>query len=211
MKDDKFFIKKWHRSAAGSIYDTIRNKIGEKFTISLGGESGSGKSEIAHALKQMLETNSIQTGILQADDYFIYMSHVCDALRRKCINLVGPGEVKLDFLDCHLRSFKQGAEDLYKPVASYEEAKFYREVLPIKHLQVLIAEGTYCTLLELPDIKIFIDRDFRDTLVDRTNRGRDVMDEFTEKILEIEHNIVKEHKKRAQIIVFKDGSIQTQL
>ncbi len=210
MKDDKIIVKQWHRRAAGEIFKNIHDQIGEKFVISIGGESGSGKSEIALALKELMEANTINTGILQADDYFIYMSQTCDAFRRKCIDLVGPGEVKLDFIDCHLRSFKQGAVDLYKPVAVYQEAKFYREVLPVKHLQVLIAEGVYCTLLEFADTRIFIDRDFRDTLEDRKNRRRDLMDKFSGKILEIEHNIVKDHKEKAQIIVLKGGTINVQ-
>jgi uridine kinase len=210
MKDDKIFIKEWHRRAARAIFENILNQIGEKFVISIGGESGSGKSEIALALKELLEAHTIHTGILQADDYFIYMSQTCDTFRRKCLDLVGPGEVKLDFIDCHLRSFKQGVVDLYKPVAVYQEAKFYREVLPVEHLQVLIVEGVYCTLLEFADTRIFIDRDFRDTIDDRRNRGRDLMDKFTEKILEIEHKIVREHKQKAQITVFKDGTIHAQ-
>jgi len=210
MRDDKIFIKAWHRAASQAILDQISDEIGEKFTISVGGESGSGKSEIALALKEVLEANGFPTGVLQADDYFIYMSQVCDALRRKCLALVGPNEVKLDFMDCHLRSFKQGVADIYKPIAVYQEARFEREVMPVMNLRVLIAEGTYCTLLEFADSRVFIDRDFHDTLEDRNTRGRDLMDEFTEKILEIEHKIVKEHKQRAKIIVCNDGTIQTQ-
>lgn len=197
-------------AAQRAIFGQIRDEIGEKFTISVGGESGSGKSEIALALKEVLEAHGFPTGILQADDYFIYMSQVCDALRRKCLDLVRPGEVKLDFMDCHLRSFKQGAVDLYKPVAVYQEARFERELMPVKDLRVLIAEGTYCTLLELAEMRVFIDRDFRDTLEDRRFRGRDLMDEFTEKILEIEHKVVQEHKQKAQIIVRNDGTILRQ-
>ena len=113
-------------------------------------------------------------------------------------------------MDCHLRSFKQGAKDLYKPVAIFQEARFEREVMPVKNLSVLIAEGTYCTLLELVDTRVFIDRDFRDTHKDRINRGRDLMDEFTEKVLKIEHEVVREHKEKAHIIVHKNGTIQIQ-
>ncbi|MCK4465169.1 MAG: hypothetical protein KAU83_05605 [Bacteroidales bacterium] len=209
MKGDKIFVKEWHRRAARAIFNQIRKEIGEKFTISVGGESGSGKSEIALALKEMLENHGLPTGILQADDYFIYMSQVCDTLRRKCIDLVGPGEVKLDFIDCHLRSFKQGAMDIYKPVAVYKEARFEREIMPVKDLRVLIAEGTYCTLLDFADKRVFINRDFHDTIEDRRARGRDLIDEFTEKILEIEHKVIREHKQKAQIIVCKNGTIQT--
>ncbi len=207
MKDDTIRVKPWHRRAAGAVLETVRDAIGPKYTVSIGGESGSGKSEIATALAEALEAEGLAAGILQADDYFIYMSRECDALRRQCLDLVGPREVKLDYLDAHLRAFKQGADDLYKPVAVYHEARFEHEVMPVGHLRVLLAEGTYCTLLEFADTKVFIDRTVQDTLEDRRGRGRDLMDEFTERILEIEHEIVREHRAMADIVVHADGSI----
>jgi len=210
MKDDKIVVKAWHRSAAGAIVEAYRDRLGARHTVSVGGESGSGKSEIATALADALEAEGLSAGILQADDYFIYMSRECDALRRKCLDLVGPREVKLDYLDAHLRAFKEGAADIYKPVAVYQEARFEHEVMPLAGLRVLIAEGTYCTLLEFADTKVFIDRDYRDTLADRAARGRDVMDAFTEKILEIEHGIVQEHRARADIVIHSGGTIEAQ-
>ncbi len=208
MKDDRIFVKEWHRQVARATFERIQGLIGEKYTVAVGGESGSGKSETAVALKEVLEEHGIATGILQADDYFIYMSHVCDSLRRQCLDLVGPGEVKLDFIDCHLHSFKAGAPELYKPVAVYQEARFEREIMPVADLRVLIAEGTFCTLLELPDLKIFIDRDFRDTLADRKARARDMMDEFTEKILEIEHGFLVDQREQVDILASMEGTIR---
>ncbi|MHC4414026.1 MAG: hypothetical protein ACYS0G_01950 [Planctomycetota bacterium] len=208
MRDDKIFVKEWHRRAGESIAGHIESEIGDKFTLSVAGESGAGKSEIAVALKESLEARRLATGILQADDYFIYMSKVCDAMRRKALELVGPMEVKLDFMDCHLRSFKQGAVELYKPVAVYQEARFEREVMPVAQLRVLIAEGTYCTLLELADRRVFIDRDYRATRQDRRARGRDLEDEHTDRILQREHEFIREHKPLADFVVRADGTVE---
>ncbi|MHC4081754.1 MAG: hypothetical protein ACYS15_18410 [Planctomycetota bacterium] len=210
MKGDKIFVKDWHRRAAAGIVPHIEGRLDDKLTLSVAGESGAGKSEIAVALKEALEARGFATGILQADDYFIYMSKVCDAVRRKAPEMVGPGEVKLDFIDCHLRSFKAGAVDLYKPVGVYEEARFDREVMPVADLRVLIAEGTYCTLLEFADCRIFVDRDFQQTQEDRRARGRDLEDEFTNAILQREHEFIREHKPRADFIVHADGSVDVQ-
>jgi uridine kinase len=210
MKGDKIFVKDWHRRAAEAIVPRIEDRLEDRVTLSVAGESGAGKSEIAVALQETLETRGFATGILQADDYFIYMSRVCDAVRRKAPEMVGPGEVKLDFIDCHLRSFKAGAADLYKPVGVYEEARFDREIMPVADLRVLIAEGTYCTLLEFADFRVFVDRDFHQTLEDRRARGRDLEDEFTNSILQREHEFIREHKPRADFIVHKDGSVDAQ-
>jgi uridine kinase len=208
MKDDRIFVKDWHRRAAAAIVGHLASEIDGRLTLSVGGESGSGKSEIAVALKDALEERGFATGILQADDYFIYMSKVCDAMRRKAIELVGPMEVKLDFMDSHLRAFKEGAVDLYKPVAVYRESRFEREVMPVADLKVLIAEGTYCTVLEFADRRIFIDRDYQNTLDDRRARGRDLEDEHTNRILHREHEFIREHKPLAHFVVNGDASVE---
>ncbi|MHC4503623.1 MAG: hypothetical protein ACYTFI_09985 [Planctomycetota bacterium] len=210
MKGDKIFVKDWHRQAAAAIVPHIEGRLDDKLTISVAGESGAGKSEIAVALKEDLHARGFATGILQADDYFIYMSKVCDAVRRKAPELVGPGEVKLDFIDCHLRSFKAGAIELYKPVGIYEEARFDREVMPVGDLRVLIAEGTYCTLLEFADCRVFVARDYHQTQEDRRARGRDLEDEFTNTILEREHGFIREHKRLADFIVHEGGRVDVQ-
>ena len=74
-------------------------------------------------------------------------------------------------------------------------------------MRVLIAEGTYCTLLDFADCCVFIDRDFNDTLKDRRARGRDLEDAFTNIILEREHHYIREHKSRARFVVSTDGSV----
>ncbi|MFQ5547829.1 MAG: hypothetical protein ACE5FV_06045 [Woeseia sp.] len=210
MKDDRIIVKDWHRRAAGSIVEHIESLAGDKLTLSVAGESGAGKSEIAVAIRERLASRGVAAGILQADDYFIYMSNICDALRRKTLDLVGPMEVKLDFIDCHLRSFKRGADDLYKPVAVYEDARFEREVMPVADLRVLIAEGTYCTLLEFADRRVFIDRDYHDTRRDRRDRARDLEDGVTDAILQREHEIIREHKALADYVVRKNGNLDVQ-
>lgn len=201
-------MKDWCRRAAVSIVERIEPHVGESFTMSVAGECGAGKSETAAAIRKQLESHGIDAGILHADDYFIYMSRTCDAMRRKALELVGPMEVKLDFIDCHLRSFKQGADDLYKPVAVYEEARFEREVMPVADLRVLIAEGTYCTLLEFADRRVLIDRDYHDTRRDRRARARDLEDDYTDAILQREHEIIREHKALADFVVHKNGNVE---
>jgi uridine kinase len=92
----------------------------------------------------------------------------------------------------------------------YEEARFDREIMPVADLRVLIAEGTYCTLLEYADCRVFVARDFHQTQEDRRSRGRDLEDEFTNSILQREHEFIREHKPRADFIVHEDGSVDVQ-
>jgi hypothetical protein len=81
--------------------------------------------------------------------------------------------------------------------------------MPVKDLRVLIAEGTYTSLLEFADLRVFIDASYHETKKARLERARDLMDEFTAEILEREHRIIREHKSRADFLVSLDGSVRT--
>ena len=81
----------------------------ERHTVSIAGQSGSGKSETAAALSEALAVHHIASVILQQDDYFVYPPKTNDRTRRADIDWVGPQEVKLDLMDAHVGEFLDGA------------------------------------------------------------------------------------------------------
>jgi uridine kinase len=74
---------------------------------------------------------------------------------------------------------------------------------------VIIAEGTYTSLLKHVDIKVFISRNWLKTLEDRKkrNRGNEVNDPFTELVLATEHKIIAGHKYLADFIINDDYEV----
>ena len=52
-------------------------------------------------------------------------------------------------------------------------------------------------MLKQPTYKIFIENSFKDTKANREKRARDIMDDFNEKVLEIEHKIIQAQSKHA--------------
>ena len=208
MEGDKLLIKPGHTHIAACVAEAVTSFIARvgKYTLSVAGESGAGKSEIAAEIARMLTEWGLPTGVLQMDDYFVFPPRTNTEMRRRNIDQVGMYEAKLDFLASNLRGFKRGDPDVYKPLSIYDEDRLTTEVKPVGDLRVLIAEGTYTTALEFVDTHIFIDRNYHDTLADRRARGRDVIDAFTADILEREHRIIRTHKARAEIIVRGDFS-----
>ncbi|MCP4205214.1 MAG: hypothetical protein GY769_25165 [bacterium] len=206
MEGDKLLIKPGHTLVSRKILGVIGPEIEArgKYTISVGGESGAGKSEIASEIARLLEERGTRAAILQMDDYFIFPARTTHRMRTRNIDQVGMYEARLDFMECNLRSFKRGDPDIYKPLSIYNEDRLTTEVMQVAHLDVLIAEGTYATALDFIDCHVFIDRDYHDTRADREARARDILDKLMESILEREHRIVREHKKLADIIVDKD-------
>ncbi len=215
MLGDSIVVEKHHLKAAAGIVEIVGPFIEQhrgKYTISIAGESGSGKSETAMALADALKASGKSCVILQQDDYFVYPPKTNDQTRRADIGWVGLQEVRLDLLDAHLRSFREGVSIIEKPLVIYKEDRVTTERVDAGDSQVLIAEGTYTTALSNVNTHVFIDRDYFETRSHRDKRRRSdaELDPFLEKVLAIEHKIISAHKALAQLIVNKDYSVLQQ-
>ena len=211
MRGDVILVEEHHYRAAGQIVERILPAIQAKqgrYTITVAGESGSGKSETAKALAETLEQHELRCAILQQDDYFVHPPRSNDATRRKDIGWVGTQEVKLELLDSHLQQALEGAERLAKPLVIYEEDRVTEETMELEGVKVVIAEGTYTSLLEHVDTRIFIARNRLETMEARKKRGREQMDPFIEQVLEIEHAIISRHRARADVVITRDYDVE---
>ena len=215
MRGDKIIVEEHHRGAAAEIVPVLLPRIresGGKYTISVAGESGSGKSETATAIADALAEEGIDSIIFQQDDYFVYPPKSNDRARRDDITWVGPQEVRLDLLDEHLNAFRDGAASIDKPLVVYETDSVTAEDMPTAEARVAIAEGTYTSLLENIDIRVFIARDYEETRAHREKRKRDAaeLDPFIDEVLKIEHATISEHRARADIVINADYSVMAQ-
>lgn len=201
MIGDKLVIDPHHTERAAEICDLLSDRFGQKVALTVAGESGAGKSELAHEIHRLLNKRGIGAGLLQQDDYFVFPPKTNHDMRRRNLEQVGPYEVKLDFLDANLRSFKRGESPIYKPLVVYDEDRITSEEMDVGELAVLIAEGTYTTLLRFADVRVFIDRDYRQTLEARMRRARDRWEPFIQDVLEREHQIIAQHKALADLVV----------
>lgn len=212
MKGDSVVVEAHHRKAASGIVPLLLPALegsDARHTVSIAGQSGSGKSETAVALSDALGAHGIPCVILQQDDYFVYPPKTNDATRRKDIDWVGPQEVRLDLMDAHVGAFLAGEVEVEKPLVDYASDSIGSETVTFGPAQVLIAEGTYTTRLENCRTHVFIDRTYRETRKHREKRMRDAseLDPFIDRVLEIEHGIISSHKPRADIIVESDYDV----
>jgi uridine kinase len=213
MIGDRLVIEQHHTDRATEICDLLAGRIKDSpcLTMTVAGESGAGKSELAFEIYRLLNERGTPAEVLQQDDYFVFPPRTNHEMRRQNLGQVGPYEVKLDFLDSNLRSFKRGESPIYKPLVIYAENRITREELDVADLAVLIAEGTYTSLLEFVDVRIFIDRDYRQTLEARKRRARDKWEPFIQDVLEREHRIISQHQDLADLVIPPDfGTIQRQ-
>ena len=208
MIGDKLVIKKTHTERAAEITKILREIYKPRWVVTVAGESGAGKSETASEIRRLLNRDGISSAIIQQDDYFVFPPLTNARMRKANIGQVGMYEVKLDFLDSNLRSFKRNESPVYKPLVEFDEDRITHEEIDLDGVEILIVEGTYTSLLEFADYRIFIDCDFRQTLQARRERNRESSGGFIENVLVREHGIIKEHKALADIVIASDyGSI----
>jgi len=210
MKGDVIIVEEHHRRAAAKIAASLADRIRatvRTYTISVAGESGSGKSETGQALKEELEKLGFTSAVLQQDDYFVLPPKSNDAKRREDITWVGAQEVRVALLDEHLGAARAGAASITKPLVIYDEDRITEEEMSLEGIEVLIAEGTYTTLLENVDTRIFINRNRLETLESRKKRGREEIEPFLEQVLEIEHDIISKHRTRADVVISRDYEV----
>jgi uridine kinase len=213
MKGDSIIVEDYHRRAAEKVVGMVLPEIEaseERYTITVAGESGSGKSETAQAIADELGKKGIKSVIFQQDDYFVYPPRTNDKTRRKDISWVGSQEVRLDVFNQCLIDFLDGKEKIKKPLVIYAEDRIDEETMDVSDAKVAIAEGTYTTLLKNVHARVFIARNHLETRAHREKRIRhkSELDEFIDRVLEIEHGIISRHKAKANIIITKDYEVE---
>jgi uridine kinase len=213
MKGDILVLQEYHKRAASEIVpqiiERVRNK-NSRFIIAVAGESGSGKSETSKALANELEKHGIKSVILGQDDYFILPPKSNNAKRRDNPDWLGPHvEVKLDVLDQNLKCAIQGINEIKKPLVDYDANTIDEETICLEGVKVVIAEGTYTSLLKNVDTRIFITRNWLDTLEHRQkrNRGNEAGDPFIEQILTTEHKIIAGQRQLADFVITNEYAV----
>ena len=205
MIGDKLVITDYHRQAAAKILPSVQQALTSPeacVSVSIAGESGSGKSEIANCLAALLELDGWHCLILCQDDYF-RLPPKTNYLRRKSdIEWVGTGEVRLDLIESHIRALEEHPDKpLSKPLMMFEENLVTCEIIEPGIRNVMIVEGCYTSLVEGIDIRVFIDRDYMQTHRARKHRARDPNEAFLERVLAIEHQEISTHRSRADIVI----------
>lgn len=211
MEGDIILVSDEHRRAAGTIIDRLVDDIRateRRFTITVAGESGSGKSETGQALREALDEHGIAAVVLQQDDYYVLPPTFNDAARRANFAWVGTTEVRIDLLDSHLQAARNGIDSVVKPLVIYEENRIDEETISFEGADVVIAEGVYTSLCDHVDRRIFIARNRLETMEHRMKRGREEFDPFIEEVLVREHEIISTHRSRADVIITREYDVE---
>ncbi len=105
MKGDKIVIEEHHRNAASmivpKIVDAVKNKS-SRYTITVAGESGSGKSETGQAIADALEKEGFKCLLLGQDDYFVHPLYFNDTTRSKNYTFFLPMDLQILYYNVNI-------------------------------------------------------------------------------------------------------------
>jgi uridine kinase len=211
MHGDILLIGPEHRNAAEMIIERLYAEIAatdRRYTMTVAGESGSGKSEVGQALADAVAERGAGAIVLQQDDYYVLPPKSNDAARRANFCWVGPTEVRLALLDEHLAAAQAGANSIVKPLVLYDENRISEETLSFDGVDFVVAEGVYTSLCEYVDRRVFIARNRLETMEHRMRRGREEFDPFIEDVLKKEHEIISQHRARADVVITRDYDVE---
>ena len=213
MKGDIIVLEEHHKRVAYTIVSQLVENVNIKaarYTIAVAGESGSGKSETARAIVDEFLKYGIKSVVLAQDDYFYLPPKSNEIKRKEDPEWLGPHEeVNFSTLENNLKDAIKGENEITKPLIDYNENSVEEIKIYLTGIKVVIAEGTYTSLLKNIDTRIFIARNRLDTLDHRKkrNRGNEINDSFTEQILFTEHKIIAGHKYLADFVITKDYEV----
>jgi uridine kinase len=183
------------------------------FVIGIAGGTGSGKTTVVKKIRSQLQKD--QVSFLAQDSYYKDNSDL-PLEQRQAINFDHPDSIEFELLTEHVRLLKQG-RGVDQPTYSYLTCTREEKVIPIESRQVIIVEGiliyTHKPLVDLIDIKVFVDADADDRLSrviyrDMSERGRTaevVLERYEKTVKPMHLQFIEPSKRYADIIVPQGG------
>jgi len=214
MLGDILLINDMHKEAAQAIYEYVvvdRNTRGDRYRyiIGISGESGSGKSELAHSLGKRLKEEHIRVKVIHTDNYYKIQPLLREEWRRnKGMEMVGLDEYDWIKIRKTIRDYKEEQECMI-PCIDLIPEQVDKLITDFSKIDLLIIDGLYAINAPDIDLRIFIDLTYHETKISQIIRMKEALSDFRMAILEKEHQAVTSLKPKADLIVNKSYQVVT--
>ena len=201
MLHDVLLIKEKHKKAAKKIVEHVNQMEGNKIVIAIGGESGSGKSELGHEVAYLLKKQNSPAKIMHVDNYYHTSPQERSPWRRAHgVENVGYNEYNWEFINRNLKEFRDDAKVAVMPSVDLLTDQEDFLTTSFHGLRYMVVEGLYAVQVEA-DLRVFIDLTYHETKKAQLVRGKESMDEWRLQVLEQEHQVVRSLRSKADLIV----------
>jgi len=209
MLGDVLLITEKHQNAGATIIDYILNHRQPKMMIAISGESGSGKTELAHVVAKGLRKHGIMAKPLHIDNYYrIHPLERTEWRKKHGIDkVVGPGEYDWETLNRNIKEFKEGKTST-GPCVDLVTEQIDQLTTDYSGIEMLIIDGLYAIKTENLDVRVFIELTYHETKKAQVVRGKEPQNEYRMQVLEKEHQEVQALKPTADILIGMDYSVR---
>ena len=210
MLGDILLITEKHRAAAAVILQHVLKNKKDRMIVGISGESGSGKTELAHTLAKLLRKKGIIAKPLHTDNYYKTLPLERREWRTKhgIGNVVGYNEYDWDAIRKNIDDFKNGLVS-EMPCVDLVTEQVDRLTTNFADVDMLIVDGLYAIKADEIDLRVFIELTYLETKEKHTKdaRGKEVMDEVRWATLAQEHKMVQSLKPLADLLITKDYEV----
>lgn len=209
MLGDILLIQDVHKNAAEQIAKRVleeraKKQKSYKFIVGISGESGSGKSELAHSLGIRLKREHIRIKIIHTDNYYKVPPLLLSEWRKaKGIETVGMNEYDWNLIHRNIQDFKEDRESML-PCIDIIPEQVDKLLTDFKKIDLLIIEGLYAIKSDGIDLRIFIELTNAETLLlGKKEASTYEKNEFAQSVLAKEHQNIKSLKPLSDLTINK--------
>ena len=208
MLGDVLLIEDKHRVAGEAIIQKILERKKDKFIIAISGESGSGKSELAHVIAKGLRKHGIMAKPIHIDNYYrIHPLERTEWRKKNGIeNVVGYGEYDWDTIYQNIDDFKNNRKSTM-PCVDLVTEQIDQLTTDFNGIDMLVIDGLYAIKTEGADLRVFLELTYHETKKAQVVRGKEPQNEYRMAVLEQEHKMVQALKPKADILISKEYEV----
>jgi uridine kinase len=208
MLGDVLLIEDKHRKAGEAIIQKILERKKDKFMIAISGESGSGKSELAHVIAKGLRKHGIMAKPIHIDNYYrIHPLERTEWRKQHGIeNVVGYGEYDWETIYQNIDDFKNNRQSTM-PCVDLVTEQIDQLTTDFNGVDMLVIDGLYAIKTEGVDLKVFLELTYHETKKAQVVRGKEPQNEYRMAVLEQEHRMVQALKPKADILISKEYEV----
>ncbi len=208
MLGDVLLIEEKHRNAGEAIIQKILERKKDKFIIGISGESGSGKSELAHVIAKGLRKHGIMAKPIHIDNYYKVLPLERTEWRKKngIEKVVGYGEYDWDAIYRNIEDFKNNRKS-DMPCVDLVTEQVDQLTTDFNGIDMLVIDGLYAIKTDGVDLRIFLELTYHETKKAQVVRGKEPQNEYRMAVLEQEHRMVQALKPKADILISKEYEV----
>jgi uridine kinase len=208
MLGDVLLITEKHEKAGAKIIEKILSTLKPKMIIGISGESGSGKSELAHVIAKGMRKHGIFAKPLHIDNYYRILPLMRTEWRKEngIEKVVGYGEYDWETINRNIAEFKEGKIST-GPCVDLVTEQVDQLTTDYSTVDMLIIDGLYAIKTEGVDMSVFIELTYHETKKAQVVRGKEPQNEYRMAVLEQEHRMVQALRPKADILITMDYEV----